>query len=483
MVETRVCSPRCEKISEYPDHVRSHVVEILKTGSIKKDLLNEYDIPFYLAIGHMSPPLKRACEDILLDNLNNVNCIDALDIADKFELLSLRKESMERLVNTFDKIWNSTAFLNLSEKNLDSLCNVAKIAKHKDVYPALQNWLSFDHKKRFNEYLRLLDVLQQRRTRNRQMSCSEKYSEYHAILMLSPGKSKNTIVTAVFNCDGEIVCHRNLFKSTDIKEDVSVTCVQKNESEEPYVFILSGKHAFRYDPMLNKHDVCEKLCKTRVQGSLATHRCSVFAIGGHNCDKNVLDIEELDTKLKTKLTQKKKWKVVAHVPEGIKLRSAPCVNYKDHIYIIGERSNETEPSTVILEFNPFERSVKTIGEFPKKCSDCRAVRHGSSIFISSSEGYFLEFDTDTNVFTSCTDLPFRGKEVGIYAKRDKIYITGNKPDDENNLIIHEYDIQTNSWKKVRNFRINSKVRGVCDIKVPSYTNVVPFYDCEYKEIK
>lgn len=475
MVETRI-------LTEYPDSVRVHVLDILKTGRIQKTLLNEYDIHYYLEVGRISPPLKNACEEKLLENLNGANCIDALDIADQYELLTLRKESIELLVNNFDKLWNTSQFQTLSEKNLFILCNIEKIAKHKDIYPALQNWLGRDHKKRFSGYLKLLDELQQRRTTNRQISCSEKYSEYHAMLMTSAGKSKSAIVTAVFNCDGEIVCHRNIFKSSDIKDDISVTCVQRDESQEPYVYILSGKHVFRYDPMLNKNTVCQRLCHSRVQGSLVTLDNVVYAIGGQHGGKDVSEIEALETKQKTTFKQNNKWRRVTNAPEGIKLCKAPCESYKDNIYIIGEKSQNVDPSTVVLEFCPHSKTIEIVGEFPKRCSDCRTVRHGSSIFISSSEGYFLKFDTETRIFTSCTDFVSRGQNVEMYLERDKIYIVGEDQDENSShLVKHEYDLQTNSWKVVRRFKINSKVKGVCSIKVPSYTNIVPFYENDYKE--
>lgn len=47
----------------------------------------------------------------------------------------------------------------------------------------------------------------------------------------------------------------------------------------------------------------------------------------------------------------------------------------------------------------------------------------------------------------------------------------------------EYDIDTNSWKRKRNVFCNLPIFGNCDIKVPSYTNVIPFYDTPFKEIR
>jgi hypothetical protein len=101
------------------------------------------------------------------------------------------------------------------------------------------------------------------------------------MLMSSAAKSKNTVVTAVFNCDGDLVCHRKLFKSTDIKDGFSVACVQKDESDAPYVFISSGKRVFRYDPMLNKEETCASLNHTRNDSSLVAFGDCVYAIGAY----------------------------------------------------------------------------------------------------------------------------------------------------------------------------------------------------------
>ncbi|CAG2198202.1 unnamed protein product [Mytilus edulis] len=210
----------------------------------------------------------------------------------------------------------------------------------------------------------------------------------------------------------------------------------------------------------------------------------VYAIGGHHNYKNVLEIEELDTKShKGKLFKKNGWKVIVKIPEHISLRSAPCLAYKDEIYIIGESmsSPENKPCLAVLVFSPNDRSIRVVAEFPKKCSDCKAILHDKNIYIASSEGYFLKLDIVSNIFSSCSDLITKETNITMYSDGNMIYTVGSSSSGqfERNC----YDTETNSWKRILNYNFNLPVHGLCDIKVPSYTNVVPFYDTEFKEIK
>ncbi|CAG2236299.1 unnamed protein product [Mytilus edulis] len=150
----------------------------------------------------------------------------------------------------------------------------------------------------------------------------------------------------------------------------------------------------------------------------------VYAIGGHHNYKNVLEIEELDTKShKGKLFKKNGWKVIVKIPEHISLRSAPCLAYKDEIYIIGESmsSPENKPCLAVLVFSPNDRSIRVVAEFPKKCSDCKAILHDKNIYIASSEGYFLKLDIVSNIFSSCSDLITKETNITMYSDGNMIY--------------------------------------------------------------
>jgi hypothetical protein len=330
----------------------------------------------------------------------------------------------------------------------------------------------------------MLEIVQQQRSPYKCVDRKRRYTTYHAMLMSSAAKSKNTVVTAVFNCDGDLVCHRKLFKSTDIKDGFSVACVQKDESDAPYVFISSGKRVFRYDPMLNKEETCASLNHTRIDSSLVAFGDCVYAIGGHHNGSDIHEIEEYDTRQHNTKILKKKWKDVSRIPDKIKLHCAPCVVHDNTIYIIGEK-NEGQASTVVISFKPEGKLIQIAAEFPQQLSNCKAVLHKSDIYICSSDGIFLKFDTNTNIFTSCCDFPIKCRHFGMYTEGDMIYTVCGAS--SNNIFDQfekdEYDIDTNSWKRNRNVSCNLLIFGNCDIKVPSYTNVIPFYDTPFKEIR
>lgn len=475
---------KLEIVSSFPEHVRVQVVHILKTDIVNKEWLNNDDILCYLAVASMSSKLKNACEEILLDNLSIVNSLDALEIAKTYELLRLKKETIRMIAENLKDLCRSDSFQNLNENSLEYMCNMEGIAKHSDIFIALDIWLQHNHEARLKDYCKMLEIVQQKRSPHKCVDRKRKYTTYHAMLMSSAAKSKNTVVTAVFNCDGDLVCHRKLFKSTDIKDGFSVACVQKDESDAPYVFISSGKHVFRYDPMLNKDDTCASLNHTRNDSSLVALGDCVYAIGGHHNGSDVNEIEEYNARQHNTKILKKKWKDVARLPDRVKLYSAPCITHNETIYIIGEKI-DSQPSTVVMTFTPKDKLIKIVAEFPQQLSNCKAVLHRSNIYICSSEGIFLKFDTNTNIFTSCCDFPIKCRHFGMYTEGDMIYIVcGTSADNAvGQFEKDEYDIETNSWKRNRNVPCNLPIFGNCDIKVPSYTNVVPFYDTPFKEIR
>ena len=473
-----------EMVSSYPEHVRKQVVEILSTGIVNKTWLNNDDILYYLSVAYMSPALRDACEEKLLQSVSIVNCLDALEIANAFELLRLKKETTQMIAANLVELYHSESFQNLRVNSLEYMCNIGEIAKHSDIFIALDNWLQHDHEIRLKDYCKMLEIVQQQRSPHKCVDRKRRYTTYHAMLMSSAAKSKNTVITAVFNCDGDLVCHRKLFKSTDIKDGFSVACVQKDESDAPYVFISSGKRVFRYDPMLNKEETCASLNHTRNDSSLVAFGDCVYAIGGHHNDSDIHEIEEYDTRQHNTKILKKKWKDVSRIPDKIKLHCAPCVVHDNTIYIIGEK-NEGQPTTVVISFKPEGKLIQIAAEFPQQLSNCKVVLHKSDIYICSSDGIFLKFDTNTNIFTSCCDFPIKCRHFGMYTEGDMIYTVCGAS--SNNTVDQfekdEYDIDTNSWKRKRNVFCNLPIFGNCDIKVPSYTNVIPFYDTPFKEIR
>ncbi|CAC5391653.1 unnamed protein product [Mytilus coruscus] len=470
---------RCEMVHCFPEPIRKQVVEILKTGEVCKKLLRNEHILLYLEVSCMSRALKTACEEKLLESIEVMSSLDALQIAEKYELSLLKREAIELITEHFQNLWDNDAFLYLHEQSIESLCQVENVVKHEDIFRALEKWLDWNHEGRMTIYCKLLNAVQKQRSPRKDSVTEKTHQVYHAMIM-SSAKPKSSIVAAVFNCDGDLVCLRDLFKSNDIKDKFSVACAQKDETEAPYVYISSGKHVVRYDPVLLKYENCHTLNHQRSDCSLVVLGDFIYALGGHHNGNNVLEIEELDTKHhRNKLSIKKSWKTIAQLPDNVKLSFAPCTAYNDKIYIVAELLNdENQESTGVLTFDPNDKSVEFVADFPKKCSDCRAVLHKSKLFIASSEGYFLQFDIETNIFAFCADLPTRGNHFGMYAARNKIYVVGASASDNDidRFEKAEYDIQTNSWKRGQELPCNLPIYGSCEIKVPSYTHLIPFND-------
>ncbi|XP_052090040.1 uncharacterized protein LOC127726645 [Mytilus californianus] len=470
---------RCEMVHRFPEHIRKHVVEVLKTGQVCKELLHIDDISLYLEVSGISRPLKTACEEKLLEIVDVKNSIDALQIAEKYQLLSLKKEAIALITKHFKNLWDTDSFEYLHEQNLERICQVKDVFKHDDIFRALAKWLNWNHENRLKFYGKLLHSVQRQRSPRKYYDTEKTYHLYHAMIMPSI-TSKSTIVVVVFNCDGDLVCHRKLFKSHDVMDRFSVACAQKDETEAPYVYIASGKHVVRYDAVLLKHENCHNLNHQRSECSLVVLGDFIYALGGHHKGNNVLEIEELDIKHhRNMLSIKKSWKTIAQLPDNVKLSFAPCMTYFDKIYIVAELlSDGNIKSTGLLTFDPNEKTVEVVANFSKHCTDCRALLHDSKIFVASSEGYFLQYDIRTKIFSFCADLPTKGNHFGMYAAWNSIYVVGASVSDNNFDRFEKdvYDIQTNSWKQERILPCNLPVYGSCDIKVPSYTHLIPFND-------
>ncbi|CAC5425670.1 unnamed protein product [Mytilus coruscus] len=450
---------RCEIVHHFPEHIRKHVVEVFKNGQVCKELLNYDNILLYLEVSCISRPLKTACEEKLLECIGVMNAIDALHIAEKYELLLLKKEAIQLIADHFKNLWHTDSFVFLHELSLERIFQVEKVFKHDDVFRALEKWLNWNHETRLKFYGKLLHLVKKQRSTRKYYDTEKTYHVYHA--MITPSvSSKSTIEVAVFDCDGDLVCHKNLFKSHDVKDRFSVACAQKDETEA-LMFTLHMENMWFE-------------CSLVVLGDF------LYALGGHHNGNNVLEIEELDTKHhRNMFLIKKSWKTIAHLPENVKLAFAPCVTYFDKIYIVAELlSNENIKSTGLLTFDPNEKSVEIVANFSKNCSDCRAVLYESKIFIASSEGYFLRFDIETKTCSSCKDIPTKGNHHGMYAARNKIYFVGASASDNDieRFEKDEYDIQTNSWKRERKLPCNLPIYGSCEIKVPSDTHLIPFDD-------
>ncbi|VDI60373.1 Hypothetical predicted protein [Mytilus galloprovincialis] len=447
---------RCEMVHRFPELIRKHVVEVLKTGQVCKELINYDNILLYLEVICISRPLKTACEEKLLECVEVMNSIDALQIAEKYELLLLKKEAIELIADHFKNLWHTDSFVDLHELSLQRICQVEKVFKHDDDFRALEKWLNRNHENRLMFYGKLLHLVQKQRSPGKYFDSEKTYHLYHAMML------------------------PNLFKSHDVKDRFSVACAQKDETEAPYVYIASGKHVVLYDPILLKHEHCHNLHHPRLECSLVVLGDFIYALGGHHNGNNVLEIEELDTKHhRNKFLIKKSWKTIAHLPDNVKLSFAPCMTYCNKIYIVADLlSNRNIKSTGLLTFDPNKKSVEIVAKFSKICSDCRAVLYESKIFIASSEGHFLRFDIETKTCSSCTDLPSKGNHYGMYAARNKIYFVGASASDNDidRFEKDEYDIQTNSWKRGQELPCKPPIYGSCDIKFPSDTRLIPFND-------
>lgn len=122
----------------FPEHVRKHVVEILKTGNVNEEYLTNEDILFYLEVSSMSPALKDACEKKLLNSIGIFDCFEIVIMADKFKLLLLRKKAISQIVANFQHLWTSDSFQYLTRTLLEDICQIDEVAKHSDIFMALE---------------------------------------------------------------------------------------------------------------------------------------------------------------------------------------------------------------------------------------------------------------------------------------------------------------------------------------------------------
>lgn len=471
-----------ELVHFYPEQVRKQIVEILKTGNVKKEYLINEHMLCYLEVCSMSQPLKNACEELLVETLNNYNCIDALEIGEKYALMHLKDLALNVIGDNLSTVKDSDAFVLIQFKHMEELCKREKVAKHEDIYLALEKWLHWNSSKRTDAYQSLLQIITRNRTKelNSKNETNESFRIYHALLLTS-GFHKHWVTSIVFGSKGEFVCNRKLFQSTDIKDGFSAVCVQKDHTEAPYIYIVSGKHVIRYDPILNRHESCHSLTHSRSGASLVSIGDHIYVLGGSHGNQKVLEVEELDAKhQKNVLHIKKSWKVVVNLPEEVNLNNAACISYEDKIYIIGDILINNDVKTGILSFQPEEKQFKVVCQLPQRFDNCKAVVHGCCIFIAASnnERALFKFDILSGTFVLCSNHPVIFFNFEMFASENFIYVVNyreNQPESEKPNLL-KYDPETNFWTSgiCDSCPCNMPIYGCCNVKIPSDTNVMPF---------
>lgn len=475
---------KTELVHCFPDEVRKQIVDILKTGDVRKELINNEHMLCYLEVCSMSDPLKKACEELLAENLNENNCIDTLEISEKYSLENLKIAALKVVNDNLSVLKEFDEFQRIQDKHLEELCRTEGITKHEDIYEALDKWRQWKPEERTTIFQSLIQAIQPQ-IPNDLNSCvhkMEKYRIYHALL-LTTGNHKRYIESIVFGSRGKMVHKKQLFHSADIKDDLTAVCVQKDETEAPYLYIVSRKHVVRYDPILNHHDTCHSLTFTRTGASVVSHGDYVYVFGGRHGDKNILEVEELDAKhQKSILHIKKSWKVVASLQEEICLYNAPCNTFQDKVYIIGDIVSDNATATGIVSFSPGEKEFEIVCQLPIMLGKCKAVIYGHTLFIASTEAerHFAKFDLLTKSFTTCSSLPIEVWNFEIFASGKMICIVNydsNNPE-SNNLDMLKYDVENNIWTSEicgnGDFPCDMKIHGCCAIKIPADTNVIPF---------
>jgi hypothetical protein len=113
---------------------------------------------------------------------------------------------------------------------------------------------------------------------------------------------------------------------------------------------------------------CENIsvCVKLQENSVTTANVNVRFMKYCFTVRQLLRIEEYDTRQHNTKILKKKWKDVSRIPDKIKLHCAPCVVHDNTIYIIGEK-NEGQPSTVVISFKPLQWHTHNLQKLLMNC--------------------------------------------------------------------------------------------------------------------
>ncbi|CAG2238879.1 unnamed protein product [Mytilus edulis] len=171
---------------------------------------------------------------------------------------------------------------------------------------------------------------------------------------------------------------------------------------------------------MNRNKACKPLTSRRCNFTLVGHAGSCFVIGGIHQGQRITDIEQYNVK-------KNSWRRVASLPSNIHTTNLSCVSVGNVIYIFAatvQHEYLQEHELAICLFNPNLTSINIIATLPVKTQQIRTCVLEKDIYIASSNGDFLKFNTQSNLIKKLRRQNWLCKESYLHVCGNAVYLVG-----------------------------------------------------------
>lgn len=102
--------------------------------------------------------VEDMCEDFLLDQLAETNCLGLWQLGAQYELQSLKKIALEMVLHNFDVIVKIEEFYNLKLMGLQMLLanDDVFVFSEEDIFNAVVQWVQYDEEERAGAFGKLM---------------------------------------------------------------------------------------------------------------------------------------------------------------------------------------------------------------------------------------------------------------------------------------------------------------------------------------
>lgn len=308
------------------------------------------------------------------------------------------------------------------------------------------------------------------------------YNRYTAVFTVNI--SKRAVQVVVLDSEQDVKCHRYLEQGKEISAEFKACCLHDSKEDTSFLYWTCGKTFFKYDTIMNRNKACKPLTSRRCNFTLVGHAGSCFVIGGIHQGQRITDIEEYNVKTNS-------WRRVASLPSNIHTTNLSCVSVGNVIYMFvafDQQESLQEHELAVCLFNPDLTSINIIATIPVKTLQIRTCVLGKDIYIASSNGDFLKFNTESNLVKDLQRQNLICKEFGLYTCGNAVYLAGgvNTSNAKLNDVICKFSPLSGTWQNLcQTLPDQMPIYASCEIKVcrKPETTIVPFYENNYMEIR
>ena len=473
MFSTDMVESRSEKINliDIKPSVMEVILKFIYSGRDVASADNVEDL-IQAASRFQIAPLKDHCEDVLLSEVSDENCVGLWVTGKTLQCERLRNAAWDVITTRFDDVRKSQELLRLDKADFLEIIqsNALNASNEEYVCKMALKWVLFDEfnrKRFFPEILFQLRLCQVSLEFLLEEIFSFKYGcydeacttllknavKYHALpdrrhlfdsLSVRPRNNSTDISLIVVigrrtvlsepqrhetECIGYCSHEDTWYSLCSIPVDSGdyfATCPYGNDIlvsggtlQPNSMFYFSAKQ-FKWLEKAN-------MWTGRYRHAMVGLRDSVFVLGGYNFGA-VASVEEFD--IRTNM-----WETVGELHDAVDAASASVIGEK--IYVFGGWKGFTEETAAIQCFDTRTNTSTVIGTLPSPQRNTHSLTFNRHTYITFSNGEIHTFKSDGRTKMVHRLENFSRKHFGVYKDKSTLYILGGSTFDEDS--VDDYD--------------------------------------------